>query len=294
MTLILQRKLPAISLLDEEGIFAKIPGQEVSKSLPTLNIGLLNLMPNKVETEVQILRLLDTPNFNIRIHLLKTATYKSKNTSPEYLDTFSKTYKDVDEEIDGLIITGADVEFMKFEEVAYWDELQKIMNWAEQKVRSTFFICWAAQAGVYHHYGIDKHMMKKKLSGVFRHEILLKDAAIAYRLEVENLVPHSRYTELHYSELLNIPELEIISVSKEAGVYLVSSRDGKKVFATGHSEYNAETIKQEYLRDLKKGINPSVPTDYFPDNNPAKRPKAVWRKHSQQLLSNWLYFYVNR
>ncbi len=294
MTLILQQGLPAISLLNEEGIRVKTIGQAIDEKLPLLNIGLLNLMPNKVETEVQILRLLDVTNFNIRIHLINTHTYKSKNTAPEYLKAFYKSYKEVDEKIDGLIITGADVEFLDFEEVKYWNELQQIMDWAAREVNSTLFICWASQAGVYHHYGIDKYKMNKKLSGIFRHEILLNNTPIAYKLEAENLVPHSRYTELNYSELKTIPKLEIISTSKEAGVYLMTSSDGKKVFATGHSEYSAETLKQEYFRDKKKGINPSIPLNYFPDNNPAKTPKAIWRKHSKQLFSNWLSFYVNR
>ena len=294
MTLILQQGLPAISLLSEEGIQVKTIGQPINEKLPLLNIGLLNLMPNKVETEVQVLRLLDNTDFNIRIHLINTHTYKSKNTAPEYLKAFYKSYKEVDEKIGGLIITGADVEFLDFEEVKYWNELQQIMDWAEREVNSTFFICWAAQAGVYHHYGIDKYKMKKKLSGVFRHEILLKDAPISYQLELENLAPHSRYTELLFSELKNIPELEIVSTSKEAGVYLMTSSDGKKVFVSGHSEYSAETLKQEYFRDLEKGIDPSIPANYFPHNDTGKIPKAVWRDHSKQLFSNWLRFYASK
>ena len=294
MTLILQRGLPAIDLLNKEGVLSTIPGQVIRNNLPTLHIALLNLMPNKVETEVQILRLLDTPNFNVHLHLLKTGSYKSKNTPAQYLNTFYKTYTEIDEKIDGLIITGADVELMEFEAVKYWGELQQIMNWAGREIKSAFFICWAAQAGIYHHYGIDKHKMKKKLSGVFSHTVLLKNSGIANHFEEPFLVPHSRYTELKYCELTNINELEIISVSNEAGVYLMISTDGKNVFATGHSEYDTDTLKKEYFRDLKKGINPSIPLNYFPGNKLEKTPKSSWKKHSKQLFSNWLRFYVNR
>lgn len=293
MTLVLPKGLPAISSLKQEGIDVKSLDKPLAKGLPTLHIALLNLMPNKKETEIQIMRLLAVPEINIHVHLVHTASYKSKNTDPEYLKKFYQSYDNLVEEIDGLIITGADVEFIEFEDVLYWEELKAIMNWAEKSIKSTFFICWAAQAGIYHHYGVGKRKMKAKLSGVFPFNIQSTKIPIANNFEKTIDVPHSRYTEICPCSLNSIPDIEVISQSEEYGLDLMISKDGKKVFATGHAEYDVVSLKSEYYRDLHKGLKPSIPANYFPGNNPKDTPEASWRKHGKQLFSNWIQFYVS-
>ncbi len=293
MPLNIPDNLPASEVLTKENIFIMHESRAISQDIRPLKIGILNLMPTKITTEVQLLRLLGNTPLQLNITLLHSQTYNSKNVSSEYLNTFYKTYDDIkNEKFDGFIITGAPVELMEFEEVAYWDELKEIMDWTKKNVTSTLHICWGAQAGLYHHYGIPKYPLEKKMFGIFKHTLNRKDLQLIRGFDDEFLIPHSRHTEILREDIEKVDSLEIMSESEESGVYMVISKDGKEVYLTGHSEYDAETLKSEYDRDVREGKPIEVPVNYFPENDPSKEPKLTWRSHASLLFQNWLNYYV--
>lgn len=250
-------------------------------------------MPTKVDTETQLSRLLGNTPLQVEIELLHTSTHKSKNVSEEHLLSFYKEFADVkDRYFDGLIITGAPVEKMEFEEVNYWDELVEIMEWSKTHVHSTLHICWGAQAGLYYHYGIKKHMMEEKLSGVYAHTVDYKRSILFRGFDETFFVPHSRYTTVNREDIENVPILKVLASSEEAGVYAVITPGGKQVFLTGHSEYDVNTLEKEYLRDKALGINPKVPKNYYPGDDDTKPPMLTWRAHATLLFTNWLNYFV--
>lgn len=285
--------LPAQSVLENEHIFVMTEHRALHQDIRPLKIGILNLMPTKITTETQILRSLSNSPLQIEITLVQTSSYVGKNTSREHLIEFYKTFDDIrDENFDGFIITGAPVEHMEFEEVDYWEELCSIMEWTKTHVHSTFHICWAAQAALYYHYGVPKYKLPEKMFGVFRHRMLTPKSRLFRGFDSEFNVPHSRHTEVRAEDIEKVPELKIMAVSDEAGVYAVCSEDSKQFFITGHSEYDAETLDTEYRRDLAKGMEPKIPRHYYPDDDPANPPIMNWRAHSTLLYTNWLNYFV--
>lgn len=285
--------LPARQILEDEHIFVMTQKRALTQDIRPLKIVILNLMPTKIETETQILRCLSNTPLQIEIDLLQTSTYTSRHVSEEHMLAFYKTFDEIrDHRYDGMIITGAPVELMEFEDVEYWPELCEIMDWSVKNVHSTLHICWGAQAGLYHHYGIQKHMLDKKISGVFSHRMLNPKSRLFRGMDTCFNVPHSRHTTVYAEDIQRVPQLKIMAVSDEAGVYLVSNETGSQFFVMGHSEYDANTLKQEYLRDLKKGMNPEIPKHYFPDDDPTKEPVLTWRSHGQWIYSNWLNYFV--
>jgi homoserine O-succinyltransferase/O-acetyltransferase len=293
MPLNISDNLPAVKILENENIFVMKETRAVHQDIRPLKILLFNLMPVKITTETQILRLLSNTPLQINITLIYTKMHLSKNTPREHLDAFYKTFDDVSHhKYDGLIITGAPIEHLEFEEVDYWDEMVRIMDWADEHVTSTMFICWASQAGLYHHYGIPKYMMKEKMFGVFNHSVYNKTNQLIRGFDDEFLAPHSRYTEVRKEDIEKINDLEILAHSDEAGIYLVTSKDNKRVFITGHSEYDPLTLKSEYDRDISKGLDIKIPKNYYLDNDPLKDPMVRWRSHANLLFSNWLNYCV--
>ncbi|MGN1421883.1 MAG: homoserine O-succinyltransferase [Oscillospiraceae bacterium] len=285
--------LPAQSTLENEHIFVMTEHRALHQDIRPLKIAILNLMPTKITTETQILRSLSNSPLQIEVTLLQTSTYTGRNTPMEHLGQFYKTFDDVKElNFDGFIITGAPVEQLEFEQVEYWDELCRIMDWTKTHVHSTFHICWAAQAALYHHYGVPKYPLEKKLSGVFTHRMLTPKSRLFHGFDSEFCVPHSRHTEVRAEDILRVPGLKIMAVSDEAGVYAVCTEDSKQFFITGHSEYDAETLDTEYRRDLAKGLSPEIPKHYYPDDDPSKLPVLTWRAHSTLLYTNWLNYFV--
>lgn len=285
--------LPAIKQLREENIFVMQETRAVHQDIRPLRILILNLMPVKITTETHLLRMLSNNPLQIEITLMHTMTHTSKNTPVEHLKAFYKTFHQVKEKkFDGLIITGAPVEHMEFEEVDYWKELTEIMDWSASHVTSTLYICWAAQAGLYYFYGIPKYPLPEKMFGVFRHRIINPRIPLVRGFDDEFLAPHSRHTEIRRSDIEKIHDLEIVSESDKAGVYIVVAKDGRKVFVTGHSEYDPYTLRDEYLRDKNKGLQIHIPENYFPDDDPSKEPLVYWRSHANLLFSNWLNYYV--
>lgn len=285
--------LPASRVLDQENIFVMTEHRALHQDIRPLKIVILNLMPKKIETETQLLRLLGNSPLQVDIELLQTESYTSKNTPSEHLLKFYKTFRDIrDERFDGMIITGAPVELLAFEEVEYWDELCRIMEWSRTNVYSTLHICWGAQAGLYYHYGIHKYQLDQKLFGVFQHRLLLENHPITRGFDELFDVPHSRHTTVKRREIDRIPELEILASSDRAGVYMVGRRDGRQFFITGHSEYDRETLGNEYFRDLQKGLPINMPDHYFPHNDPSQKPVFTWRGHANLLFCNWLNYYV--
>jgi homoserine O-succinyltransferase len=285
--------LPAKEILNRENIFTMDETVAYHQDIRPLRIALLNLMPTKETTETQLLRLIGNTPLQVEFVLIHPKTHVSKNTSVEHLEMFYKTFEDIqDTKLDGMIITGAPVEQMDFEEVHYWEELQQIMEWSKRNVTSTLHICWAAQAGLYHHYGVPKYALEEKLFGVFPHTVGIPNTKLLRGFDEMFFVPQSRHTEVRREDIERHPRLEILSESDEAGVYLVASKDGKQVFATGHSEYDPCTLKWEYDRDVNKGLDIAVPKNYYPDNDPSKEPYITWRAHANLLFSNWLNYYV--
>ncbi|MEI7025989.1 homoserine O-acetyltransferase MetA [Paenibacillus sp. y28] len=285
--------LPAKEVLDRENIFTMDESVAFAQDIRPLRIAILNLMPTKETTETQILRLIGNTPLQLEFVLLHPKTHTSKNTSAEHLNMFYKTFEDVkDEFFDGMIITGAPVETYDFEEVTYWRELQQIMDWSTTNVTSTFHICWGAQAGLYHHFGVPKYPLPGKMFGVFPHYISTQNVKLLRGFDETFFVPQSRHTEVRREDIEKVPELEILSESEEAGVYIVATKDGKHIFVTGHSEYDSLTLKWEYDRDVTKGLRIDVPKNYFPDDNPDKTPFNTWRAHANLLYSNWLNYYV--
>lgn len=293
MPLTIFDNLPAVKILEEENIFVMKHTRAVSQDIRPLKIVLLNLMPTKVTTETQLLRLLSNTPLQVEITLLYTKMHLSKNTPKEYLDTFYKTFDDIaDRKYDGMIITGAPIEHLEFEEVDYWEEMVEIMDWAKSNVTSTMFICWAAQAGLYHYYNIPKYKLDKKVFGVFLHKRFCPTNVLTRGFDDEFLAPHSRYTEVRREDIEKIQDLDILAESKDAGIFLVASKDLTKIFTTGHLEYDPQTLKNEYERDMAKGIDINIPMNYFRDNDPSTTPLVKWRSHASLLFSNWLNYCV--
>jgi homoserine O-succinyltransferase len=284
--------LPAAKTLESENIFVMTEDRAIHQDIRPLKIILLNLMPDKINTETQILRLLGNTPLHVEIELLQMASHVSKNTSAEHLLAFYKTFDDIKKQkFDGMIITGAPVEMLEFEQVDYWDELCRIMEWSKSHVYSTMHICWGAQAGLYYHYGIEKHIFDKKLTGIFAHKCLIPAHPLMRGFDDVYYVPHSRYTGVYESDIHKIAELDILSVSSEAGVHIVADRDCRKFFVTGHSEYDRETLRNEYMRDKSKGLN-NFPRHYFPNDNTENTPFMNWRAHASLLFSNWINYIV--
>ncbi len=285
--------LPARSILNKENIFIMTEKRASHQDIRPLRIGIVNLMPTKITTETQLMRLLGNTPLQIEIVLLQTETYESRNTPPGHLAEFYKTFSEVkNNKFDGMIITGAPVEQLGFEQVDYWKELTDIMEWTKHNVFSTLYICWAAQAGLYYHFNIPKYPLEKKAFGVFAHKVNKKHTKLLRGFDDIFFAPHSRHTEIRKNDIEKIPELEILSESDEAGIYIVASKDGRHIFVTGHAEYDALTLKSEYDRDIGKGLNIEVPHNYYPDDNPGKMPVVRWKSQANLLFSNWLNYYV--
>jgi len=285
--------LPAVKTLADENIFVMTETRAITQDIRPLKILLLNLMPKKIETETQFSRLLGNSPLQVELELIHTKSHKSKNVAEEHLLSFYKTFDEVkDKYYDGFIITGAPVEHLEFEEVEYWDELVEIMEWSKTHVHSTLHICWGAQAGLYYHYGINKHGLNEKLFGVFHHKVDYKRSILFRGFDDDFLAPHSRHTTVLREDIENAHGLKILASSDKAGVYAVMSAKGRQIFITGHSEYDADTLKNEYLRDVSQGKPISIPENYFPDDNPKKAPLVSWRAHAHLLFSNWLNYFV--
>ncbi|MBK9602668.1 MAG: homoserine O-succinyltransferase [Anaerolineales bacterium] len=285
--------LPARTTLENENIFVMDEDRAIHQDIRALRVAILNLMPTKISTETQILRLLSNSALQVEVTLLNTATHESKNTDADHLLEHYVTFDDVkDQKFDGLIITGAPVEQMPFEEVDYWKELTQIMDWSETNVESTFHICWGAQAGLYHKYGIPKYDLPRKMFGVFEHRLLNRTESLMRGFDDIFLAPHSRHTEIRREDIEKHSELQILAESEDAGVYIVSDKDGRNLYITGHSEYDPLTLKGEYDRDVNKGLPIHVPKNYYPNDDPSKMPNVRWRGHANLLYANWLNYYV--
>ncbi|WP_312096736.1 homoserine O-succinyltransferase [Niallia sp.] len=285
--------LPAREILEDENIFVMDEGRAKAQDIRPLNIIILNLMPQKEKTEVQILRLLGNTPLQVNISFLRTASYESKNTSPYHLEQFYRNFEEIkSNKYDGMIITGAPVELMTFEEVDYWEELTKIMEWSKTNVTSTLHICWGAQAALYHHFGINKYLLDQKCYGIYSHHVLNPSDKLMRGFDDSFLAPHSRHTNVSMEEIKEHPNLEILSASDDAGVFIISGNKGKQIMVTGHLEYDSCTLAEEYKRDKEKGLTIHLPLGYFPENDPSKRPLNSWRSHAHLLFSNWLNYYV--
>ena len=285
--------LPAASTLLQENIFVMTQNRASTQDIRPLEIVLLNLMPTKVATETQFTRLLGNTPLQVKLELMHTTSHKSKNVSQDHLLNFYKSFDELkDRKFDGMVITGAPVEHMDFEDVDYWEELCQIMEWSKTNVHSTIHICWGAQAGLYYHYGINKHQMEKKMFGVFRHKADYKRSILLRGFDDTFWVPQSRHTTVHREDIEAVPGLKILASSDECGVYAISSKGGRQIFITGHSEYDADTLKNEYLRDKNLGLPIDMPVNYFADNDDTKEPIVRWRGHAHLLFSNWLNYFV--
>ena len=285
--------LPAVKILEQENIFVMTEKRAITQEIRALKILILNLMPTKITTETQLLRVLGNSPLQVEIEFLKTKTYEPKNTPKNHISTFYNTFDQIsDRKFDGMIITGAPVESLEFEEVDYWDELCEIMEWSKTNVTSTFHICWGAQAGLYYHYGVKKYPLEEKLFGVYPHKVVCKHKMLLRGFDNEFWVPQSRYTEVREEDIIKVEGLEILSTSDEAGVYIVCGKNDRQFFVTGHSEYDDVTLSQEYFRDMDKGLTPRVPQNYFPNDDISKRPIVNWRSHAHLLYSNWLNYFV--
>ena len=285
--------LPARETLESENIFVMPETRALTQNIRPLRIALLNLMPTKVVTETQLSRLLGNTPLQVELELVQVRSHKSKNTSQEHMLAFYKTFDEVENQFfDGMIITGAPVEQMPFEEVEYWDELCHIMEWSKTHVHSTFHICWGAQAALYYHFGIEKVPLAKKLFGVFPHKVVYKNPILLRGFDDIFWVPHSRHTTVRWEDVAAVPEIKILAGSEEAGLYAMITPGGRQVFITGHSEYDPETLKLEYLRDKNAGLPIDVPKNYFPNDDDTQPPVVRWRGHANLLYSNWLNYIV--
>ncbi len=293
MPIKIPNSLPAAKTLQDENIFIMPETRASTQDIRPLRILLLNLMPTKIETETQFARLLGNTPLQVEIELMHTVSHQSKNTSPEHLLSFYKTFDEVkNSRYDGMVITGAPVEQLEYKDVEYWDELCAIFEWTKTHVHSTFHICWAAQAGLYYHFGIDKKPLPKKLFGVFPHRVSYKNPILFRGFDDVFYAPHSRNSTIDTQDVEKIPELKILSSSDEAGLYACMTAEGKQIFVTGHSEYDSDTLAREYFRDKEKGLDIAVPKNYFPDDDPTKPPVVKWRAHANLLFSNWLNYFV--
>ena len=285
--------LPAVETLTRENVFVMTDTRAMTQDIRPLQILILNLMPTKVATETQLTRLLGNSPLQVELELLQTSSHKAQNVSEEHMIAFYKTFRQVrDKYYDGMIITGAPVELLEFEEVDYWEELCEIMEWSKTHVHSTFHICWGAQAALYYHYGIRKRLLPRKLSGVYRHTMTYKTGMLFRGFDDEFYVPHSRNTEVTQEDVEAVPELKIVSVSEEAGIFAIKSEDDRQIFIMGHSEYDWDTLQNEYLRDKNAGIDPEIPCNYYPDDDEAKAPVVRWRSCANLLYTNWLNYFV--
>ena len=285
--------LPANSILHGENIFCITEKRALKQDIRPLKIALLNIMPTKIVTETQLIRLLGNTPLQVELDFIRPSTHTSKNTSEEHINNFYKSFEDIKgSKYDGMIITGAPVELLDFEDVDYWDELKEIMEWTKTNVTSTFHICWAALAGLYYHYGIPKISLDKKFFGVFEHKVLRKKSMLVRGFDDVFLAPHSRYSTVELSDVKNNSSLQLIAESDDVGAYIIASKDKKQIFVTGHSEYDSDTLKLEYERDVNLGKDIHVPINYFEGDNPKNHPVVRWRSHANLLFYNWLNYYV--
>ena len=293
MPIKIKENLPAQGILENENVFVMTENRAMHQDIRPLNMLIFNLMPTKVVTETQLLRKLSNSPLQVNVEFLQTASYVPTHTDSDHLEAFYTTFDNVKKrKFDGLIITGAPLEKFKFEDVAYWDELCEVMDWAETHVHCTYYLCWGAFAGLYHHYGIESVLLENKLSGIYSHRVLKKTSPLFRGFDDVFYAPHSRLLGIREEDVNNIPELELMAVSDEAGVTIVKTEDSRKFFVTCHAEYDADTLAKEYFRDLDKGMNPSVPKNYFPDDNPDNSPVVNWRSTGELLYTNWLNYYV--
>lgn len=293
MPIKIPNNLPATNILESENIFVMDVERAYKQDIRPLKILILNLMPLKSVTETQILRLLGNTPLQVEVEFIYTATYIPTHTSKNYLTEFYGTFNDVkNKKYDGFIITGAPIELLEFEDVAYWEELKNIMEWSKKNVWSTFHICWGAQAGLYYHYGINKKNLEKKISGVYKHKLCVKHEKLFRGFDDEFFVPHSRYTEICREDLEKVQELKILAESDVAGIYAIANLKKRQFFITGHAEYDPYTLRNEYERDVKAGLNPEIPQNYYPEDDPTKEPLVKWRSVAHLLFANWLNYYV--
>ena len=293
MPINIPNSLPAAKVLENENIFVIFEDRAYHQDIRPLNIAILNLMPTKITTETQILRLIGNSPLQVNATLLRPKNHNSKHTPEEHLATFYKYFEEVkSQKFDGLIITGAPVEQLDFHQVDYWTELQEIMDWSTHNVFCTLYLCWGAQAGLYHHYGVQKYLLNEKMFGVFPHSVNKKNVKLFRGFDDVFYVPHSRHTEIRRSDVEKVSDIQILSESQESGVYIVASKDDKRIFVTGHCEYDPLTLKNEYERDVAKGLPIKIPKNYYPNNNPNSDPLVKWRGHANLLFSNWLNYYV--
>jgi homoserine O-succinyltransferase/O-acetyltransferase len=293
MPIRIDEQLPARTALEAENIFVMTSERALHQDIRPLEIAIVNLMPTKIDTEIQLMRLLGNSPLQVNIDLLHTGTYRSRNSAPGHLERFYTTFSAIEgKRYDGMIITGAPVETLPFEEVEYWQELTEIMEYSRTHVFSTLHICWGAQAGLRHHWGVPKVMLPAKLTGIFEHRRKDGHCTLFRGFDDTFPVPHSRYTGIEKEAVLKVPQLEILAESDEAGVCVLQALEGRQIFITGHMEYDTDTLEKEYRRDLAKGGNAPFPLHYFPDDAPEKKPKSGWRAHAHLLFSNWLNYYV--
>lgn len=293
MPLTLPDRLPAIELLKQENIFVMDTTRASSQDIRPLRIAVLNLMPLKITTETDLVRLLSNSPLQIELSFMKVKSHTSKNTPVEHMKAFYTDFEEMrHHKYDGFIITGAPVEHMDFEEVSYWEEMTEIFDWARHNVTSTLYICWAAQAGLYHYYGIPKYSLDKKMFGIFKHRVNNPELPIFRGFDDEFYIPHSRHTEIRREDIESNPDLEILAESEESGVYMVMARSGREIFLTGHSEYSPLTLDTEYKRDLAKGLPIEIPKHYYRNDDPTQPPLVTWRGHANLLFNNWLNYYV--
>jgi len=293
MPIKIPNELPAYKTLTDENIFVMDETRAITQDIRPLRIAIVNLMPTKIDTETQLLRLLGNTALQVEVELIHTKTHRSKNTSAEHLLAFYKCLDDIKEQsFDGMIITGAPIEHLEFEDVEYWQELCEIMEWSKKHVHSTLHICWGAQAGLHYHYGVDKFWLPEKMFGIFPHKVTRKSSILFRGFDDVFMVPHSRHTTVRREDIEAIPDLKILAESDEAGLYAVSDEGGKKIFIMGHSEYDAGTLNKEYVRDKKAGLDIKVPKNYFPDDDDTKEPLVTWRSCANLLFSNWLNYFV--
>ena len=293
MPIKIPNELPATKTLNDENIFVMSETRAGMQDIRPLRILLLNLMPTKIDTETQLSRLLGNTPLQVELTLIHTKSHQSKNTSQEHLLAFYKTFDDVrHEKFDGMIITGAPVEHLEFEDVEYWAELCDIMEWTKTNVHSTFHICWGAQAGLYYHFGIKKYPLDKKMFGIFPHTADYKRSILLRGFDDVFMVPHSRHTTVLREDIEKVPEIKILASSEEAGIYALATENGKQIFITGHSEYDAGTLNKEYVRDVNAGKPIEIPKNYFPNDDPSQPPMVTWRSHANLLYSNWLNYFV--
>ena len=293
MPIRIDASLPAKTSLESENIFVMTNERASTQDIRPLKILILNLMPTKITTETQLLRLLSNTPIQVEIELLQTATHQSTHTSAEHMLSFYKPFDEIkNNKYDGMVVTGAPVEKLEFEEVDYWNELCQIFDWADHNVYSTFHICWGAQAGLFHRYGLKKHLLDHKVFGIFKHRVLDPYHPLLRGFDEEFYVPHSRYTEVRFADIALVKDLQTLSYSPESGVHLLSDMKCRNFYSLGHSEYDRDTLKKEYLRDKKNGLNTPIPINYFPNDDPTKDPVVKWRGAGSLMFSNWLNYFV--